>query len=142
MTLDDEGMPWPLEPSLRDEIAADHKPMYLWFWQRVLREMLGWSEARVHEWAKQFEAGLNVEDPQFYEELPTYYLVDLLTPNSLQDRLKGMQWVRFKEEIEVAIWGWINAPSDLFEADFDFKAARERVEELLAEYGESIPQRD
>jgi hypothetical protein len=77
------------------------KAHYTEEWQLVLSTLLGWSESKVLQWAKQYEDNLNGQHGlMFYHETSFYYIAPLLVPRDLQE---SDQSRHLASEIQAAI---------------------------------------
>ena len=120
-----------------DAYIEEEKPFYIRVWRRVLVGFLGWPDPMFEVFVAKWNERLNDPSHGFYHEAPLRYVTRLLIPYQLQSTLNVRQADRFQEQIEKAIDG-----GDCFSYtgdDFDWEAARQRVERLLAEYGERLP---
>lgn len=155
---------------------ADNRRLYLKTWQRVLEVFLGWNKQDVTEWARQYENGLNGVDPVFYRETSIHYVVPLLIPERLQQRLEWHGLLQLKDRIEQTIqmdfhadlpnelaarkqsmplFDWLrefeqyreqaiqrgNWFAEVNSETFDWHSAKQRVQRILAEYGEELRRR-
>jgi len=76
---------------------------YIKHWKVVLSKLLGWSDDKVLEWAKQFEAEVGDVNSLFYHQGPIYYLVPLFVPRRAYDSLSPRDLRKLQEELEFAI---------------------------------------
>jgi hypothetical protein len=117
------------------EPILGNKDCYLREWNLVLGELLGWSETRVREWARQnWEDGLDGKDSVFYHEDPIAYVVDLLIPQPIRERVCGLPYVQLRSHLHQAIQRYGSSP--LWLSPYDWKGARERIDAILSEYAE------
>lgn len=104
------------------------KPYYLWFWWKILEEILGWNKEDVISWARQYEDGLNGIDVWFYHEAPSYYVVPLFVPDELKKRLVGMELPTLYNCL-----AWIiTSNEDYFK--FDFVTIKKEFKKVLTDY--------
>lgn len=119
-------------------LTNDDAKAYYTSWVRILGEFLGWSETRVLKWSVQFETLLNNQNSLLYREHGPLYVTPLLVPASIKSKLNPYDLMVFRERLAGAIQA-----DDLnceFTEEYDWKAAKERVDAVLAEYGESLAQ--
>ena len=129
-------------------------PCYLAAWRGVLVGCLGWPEARYCTWVSAWEDRITRElhgwsDGWFYHEDEMHFVLRLLVTDELADRLQKQRTKRMyndlahllHEELRPAIRGqtW---PSSWEPDDFDWLAAKERVETVLQIYGAELPKLD
>ena len=116
----------------QDPILAN-KDSYLREWNLVLGEVLGWSESRVRDWAKQnWEDGLDGKESLFYHEDPIDYIVDLLIPQPIRVQIYGTTYEQLRNCLCEAIRRYGSSP--LWLSPYDWKAARKRIDAILNEY--------
>ncbi len=132
------------------EEAGAIYPYYLAVWRRILVGWLGWPEQRLAAWICAWEDRIarNVHGWRdgFFHEDELHYVLPLLVPDDLADRLKRQRTRRMYngyaellcEELRPAITGRPQIPSWGTES-FDWHAARERVEVVLGRYGVGLP---
>jgi hypothetical protein len=97
---------------------------------------------QVNKLAHKWEDYLNgLDQGGFYHETPIYYLTPFLIPDSLKDRLDGDQLLKIEQRLEHVInftdsgscyYGYAN------DKKFDWNAAKQRVEMVLNEFGETL----
>ncbi len=121
MDMDDD-----LEPQGSDYIRT---------WVRLFNVLAGWPEEVVLKWAQHYQDRLADPDDVFFHEPASYHALPALIP----PRLRGMHpydRMRLEGQIQDAIEDgdafWDNRP------DFDWEAAKRRVECVLNKYGESL----
>ena len=119
-------------------LTNDVAKAYYASWVRILEEFLGWTETRVLKWAVQFETLLNNQNSLLYREHSPLYLTPLLVPASVKAKLNPYDLMVFRERLAGAIHA--DDLSCEFADEYDWKAAKERVDAVLAEYGESLAQ--
>lgn len=122
---------------MQTEPERNNRDHYLSAWKKVFHVFLGWSEADALKWAEWCDEFLEPDDnAMFYHEPPMYYVALGLVPKRLTMSLEGMELTRFGWRIQDLI-----EDGDEFcscKPDFDWQAAKIRVEKLLNEYGESL----
>jgi hypothetical protein len=135
---------------------------YLKYWKACLKKLLGWSEAQILEWAKQFEREMGDGSMFFYHEDPVYYIVPLFVPPEAHYCLSPKDLRNLERKIELVIQrdpmrvkfeelsgeepgfvlegirlaqqrGEVLAPVNFDYYDWD--AAKERIRTVLKEYG-------
>jgi hypothetical protein len=131
----------PISGAQREELelqAAALRPRYLKVWHNILSTFLGWSAAQVDGWATKWQSGLDNTKYSglFYHEEASWYVVPLLIPEALRQRLPSSEHHKLMYKIEAAI---VHGKSPIaFAENYDWKAARDRVEAILNEYGSSL----
>lgn len=120
-----------------DEPVPPEKEDYLRIWKKLCAYFFGWPEGPVLEWARRYEDGLNNVAPGFYNATPARYVAPLLVPERLRDKLRGFGLVVLQSRLQHAIEGG-NDPFFDLDPDYDWSAARERVEAVLNAYGGSL----
>jgi hypothetical protein len=118
----------------------DFSSSVLAIWKEMLGTILGWSERRVLEWARELEREMHesLADPHsaIYCESLAYWVIPELIPKRLKSRLHAYDLNTLEGRIESAILAG-NPEGDL-RGDYDWNAARDRVEFILKEFGESL----
>jgi hypothetical protein len=117
-----------------DTEAALLKSLYLKVWYNFLRFFLGWPTDQINRWAVKWEDGLNNKayGGLFYHDTALSYVVPLLIPDRLRERLGFGEFNRLCERLETAI---VERNSEFVLAStYDWEAAKHRVESILAEY--------
>ena len=119
------------------EISGD-ADFYMEYWRQALSVFFGWPSNRVHQWASQHTKGLAGEDLWFFREPPAHYIIDLIMPDTLRNKLSGDEW-RF---LKFRLLSLIEGERESYYADgFDFNKAKNSVADLLSQYGATIPRR-
>lgn len=113
-----------------EEFIKRSKPYYLWFWWKILEEILGWNKEEVISWARQYKDGLNGIDEWFHHELPSYYVTPLFVPDELKKRLVGMELPTLYNCLEQKI----KSNVDCFKQEFDFVRINKEVQKVLTDY--------
>ncbi len=119
---------------------------YVAVWRQILRGWLRWSAERFDDWIARFDADLNDKgNPLFYHEDELYYVVAQLVPRDLGEQL---MWVPSRRsysslgellaDLDEAIRGRPVMP-EWGGPDFDWDAARQRVEAVLRGHGKTLP---
>jgi hypothetical protein len=125
------------------QIAAAHnKPRYIRVWRNVLADWLGWSDKRVAKFISGWEADLDGRGGLVYHENAIHWVVGRLISKRLEQKLKAASpqdsraVLRFSWRLADAIQSQStgNPEND----DFDWEAARRRVDAVLSEYGEKL----
>lgn len=118
---------------------------YVSVWRRILEGWLGWQEPRVQRFIERWEEELtapesSMDSQMFFHDSPIEYVSHLLQPPSLRNRPIGPDDdpVEIEHKIEHAVNQDYACNSD----QYDWEAARRRVEAVLAEYGASLPTPD
>lgn len=120
-----------------EDLKNDEATHYVKTWILAMRDILNWPESRTLEWSERWLCDLNDPDSMFYNRTPTYYLLPAIIPARLIKRLPSDQLPVLRQDILKTI-----EQGDTFcdrKPDFDWNLARQRIEALLAEYGESLP---
>lgn len=88
-------------------------------------------------WAERY---LEFMDPEgndlFYHETPIHYIVPELVPRTLANKLHVYELMSLHGRIETTIYNGDSCCASRL--DYDWHAAKERVERVLNEYGESL----
>ncbi len=111
---------------------------YVAIWHRVLGGWLSWPEPRVDTFANRMRPF--IEPEMLSDRTPIFYLAHVLLPPSLRQRFEGKERITAQKEVEAAVVQ--HDPDAHLLATYDWKAARERVEAVLAQYGASLPRPD
>lgn len=119
------------EDAEKTEIAK-LKAIYYGVWKNAFREFLGWSEERVERWAQRFWL-MQEGESGFYHESELYYLSQWLVPARFSGTPgRGRVGFRIEDAIHSGNIG------DVSEPDFDWQAAKVRVEATLNAVGASL----
>ena len=133
----------------RSKLIYDY---YTTTWHQIVVGWLGWSEERfaawVVAWESQITDGTHGLGNWFYHEDELYYVLDLLVPDELGQRLAKQRTRRMYhdlanplyDEIKPAITGRPHHPSWGTEA-FDWAEAKLRMEAVLRQYDVTLPGR-
>jgi hypothetical protein len=133
-----------MEPNDR---IAKLKLHYLYVWASMLKGWLKWPEERFNNWVQRWLPGLEDRDNGlFYHEDELYYVIHLLIPDSLKDRLQGHRTQhRYYDDLAELISGKLypailgSSPYVALGQTTDWEAARQRVIDVLAQYGSAMP---
>jgi hypothetical protein len=129
---------------------AGNREYYLAAWRPILMGWLGWSCTRFDRWVTRWDIDLNDEgDGWFYHEDELYWILQLLVPDNLAIRLREQRTRRMYndlaellfEELHPAIMGRPQL-EDWGTPRYDWDGAKKRVEEILAQYGTTLPSGD
>lgn len=117
---------WQYNPELKVQFKR--------IWMGGLQAFLGWTPERVEDWAAHYEDDLDNRNPinLFFHEPALYYIVGMFIPTSLRDRLDGSSFVKLKSNVMISITMRGQLQPDL--PDFDWDAAKVRVDELFTRY--------
>lgn len=107
---------------------------YVETWVRALQVFARCPKSTVLEWARLFE--YNVTPGWFFHELPMYYVAEVIVPPRLESSLHVFDLIKLREQILDVIEN--GDPFCDEDPDFDWEAAKDRVERLLNEYGDSL----
>lgn len=120
------------------EPFGDTGQAYLKEWIVILNNLLGWSEEKTIAWAKEHHSvDLAGENVWFDHEFPCHYMTELVVPENKLISLAGLERVKLLEKIQVAI---CKQSLSLLSPDYDWAAARRRVNEVLKEINTSLPE--
>ena len=121
------------EPNENPE-DIDIEEVYLRVWKSALGEFLGWTLERINQWATPFYGSM-YEGSFLYHDAPLSFVANELVPKAIRSDSTQSPY-HFRARIEDAITdGHMLCESD---QDFDWTAARNRVELLLATVGSSL----
>ena len=112
---------------------------YYTVWCKALGTFLGWSEEEVYRWASRFTRRLDNDDDLLYNDTPMQCIADLFIPKALTDKLSQDKRRELRREIRYAIE--INGSGSTFRNDFDWDAAKARVNEVLERRGVKLPEK-
>jgi hypothetical protein len=118
-------------------MGDDNARYYLAMWKSLLRAFLGWSEERVMKWADDTKmlAALQNPDDILFNRPPQYWVVGALIPTSLRSRLTGTALM----ELQKRIFDVFRDEHDYeFPVDVDWMPYRDKVNNILGEYGEHL----
>lgn len=116
--------------------AAENKPFYIAVWRHVLSGWLRWPDERVDRWILLYDEELEGRgNILFYHEEALWHVTRFLIPERLCQRLGGYETMRLSWRLQQAI----GIGNDVERTPaFDWDAARQRVEAVLHEYGETL----
>ena len=135
-----------MDPNIKGEPIMDSKtestllkPLYLKLWHNVLSVFLGWSAEMIDQWSDKWEDGLNNKKygGLFYHDTAVSYVVQLLIPDALWERLSTRERSQLRARIERAIEQGNSML--MLVPSYDWEAAKLRVETILSQYGEYLP---
>jgi hypothetical protein len=118
---------------------------YREYWVRALHEILGWPKQRTLDWSKKWEelikSGIAVGS--FFHEEPSYYIIPLFTSKPLGARIREENR-SFASRLMSRLQTAITPPEGPSSNDplYDWSAAKQRVENVLADYGATLPRID
>lgn len=107
---------------------------YVETWVRALQVFARRPKSTVLEWARRFE--YDITPGLFFHELPMYYVAEVIVPPRLESSLHVFDLIKLREQILDVIEN--GDPFCDEDPDFDWEAAKDRVERLLNEYGDSL----
>ena len=108
---------------------GDTAKEYLDEWKILLNNLLGWPEEKTIAWAQEHHADdLKGKSDFFERERPCYYITALFFQESQLMSLLKYGIDKFEDEIQMAIYNRSKHP---LEPDYDWDAARQRVNEVL-----------
>ena len=107
---------------------------YLQTWIKALNLMLGWSESETIKWAEKWEEGLNDDTALFFNRTEGYYILNLLIPESLSQKLSSKERHALRETLLRVIEK--DGSFCYRKLDFDWHAVKRRVDHLFAEVGQ------
>jgi hypothetical protein len=109
---------------------------YFEYWAEVLHQLLGWDRRHVMIWALQFESQINDENSLLFHEEPGFYLATLLVPDSIKERTTRIETIRLAGRLVQSIY--LGRADEGSARDYDWEAAKHRLNAILAEYGENL----
>ncbi len=116
---------------------AANRPYYEGVWRGVLGNWLRWPEERIERFIRSYDADLDDRgNVWFYREDAIWYVTRFLIPRQLARRLAPKSYNQLDGAMASAIGTGLEMERN---PAFDWEAARERVEAVLAAYGESLP---
>jgi len=119
---------------------------YRAFWVTALREFLGWPMERTVDWSSKWEDFATESEGsagELFHEEPSYYIIPLLISDEFSARIKeaGRSFAsQLMSKLQSAIKPR-EGPSP-YDPLYDWSAARRRVQDVLAEYGATLPHVD
>jgi hypothetical protein len=119
--------------------AAPHAKHYLMVWIVSFRVLLGWNKEKTLAWAETWRDALVEEKPAhlLYRDGPVdivrSVLVRLYQPGSMTE-----QTARLRNKLQAALTDGDERCD--FRANWDLIAARERIQRILAECGQALPE--
>lgn len=115
-----------------------NKHYYLETWKGLLWQFLAWPERRVIEWVHESGTIDFLDDPNdiYFHQTPQYWIISLLIPSSLKNRLSASELNDLQGRILTVFKDERNFR---FPADTDWTPYRPKVDEILAQYGEHLP---
>jgi hypothetical protein len=120
-----------------DEYEANKK-FYLLAWTEALKGLLHWPDDRIANWVRERAIELNNPKSLLMTEVPIYKVIWEAVPAALKERLQGPELTRLGRALESAIlkgnFHWDQDPT------FDWIGARQRANEVLNQFGESLPE--
>jgi hypothetical protein len=119
------------------ELSNPDVAQYVKLWYAIFGEFLGWTRAEVIRWAEQYETEIKEDRFPFNHETPVYYVTPVLVPQSIRSKMHGFELIHFENRLESTIKGY-GEPLWAKPDEYDWKAAKQRVESILNEYGESL----
>jgi hypothetical protein len=111
-------------------------------WAKILGELLGWSVSQADAWTMRYDEFITDYYATFRHETLVYYLIPALIPESLRTRLEPHDMTILESRIQHAIehmGGFPAAKAIVRDNTYDWAAARDRLQAILAEYGERLP---
>jgi hypothetical protein len=115
------------------KVKSDLGNKYVEFWLLALHELLGWDRRRAIPWIVHFEEELNAESTQLWREPPAFYIAFLLIPDAVKESLTPWDRVVLAGRLERAV-----SQGAIWQDAIDWQQARQRIDSILAEYGESL----
>ena len=109
---------------------------YLAVWRVALARLLGWPEDRILAWTSTTGQEY-LQSSHLNHEYPAYYIVPHLIPRSLARVLP----LRRYWELVSAVIRTLEITSELgmLHPEYDWAAARQRLDALLDEFGRELP---
>jgi hypothetical protein len=121
-----------------NKTAQSIQSRYLSIWKQVLGAFFDWDEEAVEQWAIAFRAEMQSTKSFFYHEDPYFYVIPLCIPNHLRSELSGKELNRLNEAIGDALRH--SDREEWMESEEDWQGVKEKVQAVLAEYHERLPQ--
>lgn len=117
---------------------GDTAEWYLTEWKFILSNLLNWSEKQIINWANENHSeDLKGKNFIFTHETPSYYITHLLASNRTLTKMSSNERDIFLSRLEQAIRNKSISINDV--PDYNWNAAKNRVNEVLKEIGESLP---
>lgn len=104
-------------------------------WRHVLGGFLGWTDNRIHNYIREHETDIYDGNALFYHETPLYWVSRMIYSPRFHGRL-DFNVVAFEHGLLGAIKNGDHNCE--WNQDFDWDSARERVDQFLRGYGESL----
>ena len=105
-------------------------------WTAMLRTFIGWSDSQVVRWAAWCKDAAQDENDWFYHDPPEFYVASLLTPHELKNTIGDDKYFALESEVEGVLRRALLDAKSIQE--IDWQPAKEQIETLLAQYGESL----
>ena len=117
---------------------GDTSQEYLEEWKLLLKKLLKWTEEETVAWAQEHHAeDLKGKNIWFDHEYPCYYIVHLFVPKDKIMMVARIGESKFLGKIQRAIY---SPDENLFSPNYDWDAARQRVNDVLREIDASLPE--
>ena len=121
-----------------NEITTEMGRIYWRFWHAGLRGLLGWSDERISQWAERFRHPLNDAHSPLFNYTAANIMAQVLIADELRQRISNEGRLDLEKKIEDAL----NKPDAFPEEakNYDWQSARERIQRILREYGNNLPE--
>jgi hypothetical protein len=107
---------------------------YIFFWRGFLRLVPEWPESVIEPWCEEQKERLATDMATHYCTGPAGLLSPYMIPSSLHYRLE-INWF----DLERKVYDAIDESGQWQSNEYDFVAAKSRLEAVLSEYGAKIP---
>lgn len=115
---------------------VDNSTYYMAIWKGLFGQLLGWPDEQVGNWAERFSAYLADPDDMLFHENPIYWTTTAFIPEWLNQRLTPGGTAGLKNELLAA---FRDEHGFEFPINTDWEPFRVKLNQVLSEYGASLP---
>src|SRR5436305_1335345 len=126
--------------NLNLQVNNNLKEYYLLIWKNLFREFLGWTEKETLDWAEKTGKLAFLADPDdmIYHQIPQYWAIQALVPNTLKNKLPALELADLKSRMLTAL---LTENKFFPSEDTDWEPYRQKIEQILGEYNENLPKK-